>query len=36
MNGWSLTTWAIAIAVSLGTIAAVNQTQLRNFVKQKA
>lgn len=34
MLGWSLQTWATVMAVSLGTVAAVNMTPARNIVFQ--
>ena len=30
--GWSLKSWGIALAVSLGTIAVVNRTPLKGYV----
>lgn len=33
MLGWNLTTWGVALAVSLATIAAVNRTPAAGIVK---
>jgi len=33
MLGWNLTTWAMALAVGLGTIAVVNRSPARGLVK---